>query len=106
MTAYTPIIVFEARKGSHDHREVARIGVVEVGYVMDIESSSGAAVSHWSTYLPTETARDLKSAPSRCEAKRALVLRIAEWFECLEHAAFKDIAQAIRCEVVAIMDLN
>ena len=99
------IITFEPRKGSVDHREVARIGVVEVGYVMDLPSDSGAAKPHWSTCLPTETARTLKSATSRCEAKRALVLRIAEWFECLG-TPFADIAKTVRSEAILIMDLN
>jgi hypothetical protein len=105
MTAHVPIITFEGRKGDPNHREFARIGYVEVGYVIDLASATGPAVSHWSTYLPTETARDLKSAPSRCEAKRALVLRIAEWFECLG-PQFADIADLVRAEVVTIMDLS
>lgn len=105
MTTYTPIIIFEACKGSPEHREIARIGYVDVGYVMDLESPSGSATSHWSTYLPTETARDLKSASSRSEAKRALVIRIAEWFECLG-TPFADIAKTVRSEVILIMDLK
>lgn len=105
MTAHTPIITFEACKGSPEHREIARMGFVVVGYVMDLQSPSGPAVSYWSTYLPTETARDCKPASSRCEAKRALVLRIAEWFECLG-VPFADIAKTVRSEAVLIMDLK
>lgn len=105
MSAHVPIITFETRKGSEEHREVARIGVVEVGYIMDLKAESGPAISHWSTYLPTETARTLKSASSRCEAKRALVLRIAEWFDCLG-PEFADKADIVRSEAILIMDLQ
>lgn len=86
-------------------REIAFIGLVEVGYVMLLPQASGPATPHWKALLPTETAAVLASASTWCEAKRSLVMRIADWFECLG-PAFQEIARGVRSEAMLIAEAS
>lgn len=75
-----PVVTFEpCRSGS---REIAKLGALEIGYVIERPNGSGRAQSLWRAHFGVNTSVEFKSATSRAMAKRALVYRMAELFEC------------------------
>jgi hypothetical protein len=80
-------------------RDVAKLGSIEIGYVMAIDwGSRGRVLYSWRVNFGINAQVELKHASSIAHAKRALVYRMAELFECggpeLEKLANATRAQA------------
>lgn len=77
------VITFEKCNSPESAREVAKLGQLEIGYVIELATGpNGNLVNHWRAQFGVNTTNEYKSATSRQMAKRALVLRMAELFEC------------------------
>lgn len=75
-----PVITFEdCRSGS---REIAKLGALEIGFVIERPNGNGRVQSLWKAQFGVNASIEFKQATSRPMAKRALVYRMAELFEC------------------------
>lgn len=61
-------------------REIARLGIVEIGYVRDFDHGRRGRAG-WLCILPPYTFQSWKSAPDLTCAKRALIHSVADWLE-------------------------
>lgn len=79
-------------------RETAFLGEVEIGYVRPADPARRQRAG-WLCVLPPSTFCDWKAAPNLSLARRALLLRIADWMEC---ATLERPADDLRQQAYAI----
>jgi hypothetical protein len=78
-------------------REVAKLGSIEIGYVMAIDKGRGRVLNGWRASFGINASVELKQAASFAHAKRALVYRMAQLFECAG-PGFEPLANATRAQ--------
>jgi hypothetical protein len=79
-------------------REVAKLGSIEIGYVMAIDwGGRGRVLYGWRVNFGINAQIELKHASSVAHAKRALVYRMAQLFECAG-PGFEPLANATRAQ--------
>jgi hypothetical protein len=92
-----PVITFEPCRAPDAAREIAKLGALEIGYVIEIPGADGKSQDHWRAHFGINVSNTYASATSRAMAKRALVYRMAELFECAG-PAFALIASETRSQ--------
>lgn len=93
-----PVITFEKCNSPESAREIAKLGQLEIGYIIELATGPNRnLVNHWRAQFGVNCANEYKSATSRQMAKRALVMRMAELFECAG-PAFALIASQTRSQ--------
>jgi hypothetical protein len=63
-------------------REVAKLGSIEIGWVMAIDKGRGRKAHGWRVSFGLNASVEMRNAGSPGQAKRALVYCIADRFEC------------------------
>lgn len=77
-----PVITFEPCRSPDSAREIAKLGQLEIGYVIEIKNAAGESQNHWRAHFGINVSNLYTAATSRAMAKRALVYRMASLFEC------------------------